>query len=138
MTGGHDGDIAALPQHLSPADFELIVILLMNHRHRRPAEPHVHRPLKVQGGLHAAEEHSVIGGLGGAVCEALAETCPVPVCRIGIQDVFGESGSAGALLAKYGLDGDGGEPSFQWYSSAKHPPGQRSTGICSLFSASGW
>ena len=54
-----------------------------------------------------AEEHSVVGGLGGAVCEALAEDCPVPVCRIGIQDVFGESGSAGALLAKYGLDGDG-------------------------------
>ncbi len=54
-----------------------------------------------------AEEHSVIGGLGGAVCEALAESCPVPVCRIGIEDVFGESGSAGALLAKYGLDGDG-------------------------------
>ena len=41
------------------------------------------------------------------MCEALAESCPVPVCRIGIEDVFGESGSAGALLAKYGLDGDG-------------------------------
>ena len=62
---------------------------------------------KKTGKVVTAEEHSVIGGLGGAVCEALAETCPVPVCRIGIQDVFGESGSAGALLAKYGLDGDG-------------------------------
>ena len=59
------------------------------------------------GKVVTAEEHSVVGGLGGAVCEALAEDCPVPVCRIGIQDVFGESGSAGALLAKYGLDGDG-------------------------------
>ncbi len=59
------------------------------------------------GKVVTAEEHSVVGGLGGAVCEALAEDCPVPVCSIGIQDVFGESGSAGALLAKYGLDGDG-------------------------------
>ena len=59
------------------------------------------------GKVVTAEEHSVIGGLGGAVCEALAETCPVPVCRIGIEDVFGESGSAGALLVKYGLDGEG-------------------------------
>lgn len=54
-----------------------------------------------------AEEHSVIGGLGGAVCEALAELCPTPVCRIGMEDVFGESGSAAALLVKYGLDGEG-------------------------------
>lgn len=59
------------------------------------------------GRVVTAEEHSVIGGLGGAVCEALSENYPVPVCRIGINDVFGESGSAGALLVKYGLDGDG-------------------------------
>lgn len=54
-----------------------------------------------------AEEHSVIGGLGGAVCEALSENEPVPVYRIGIRDVFGESGSASALLKKYRLDADG-------------------------------
>ena len=59
------------------------------------------------GKVVTAEEHSIIGGLGGAVCEALAESCPVPVCRIGIEDVFGESGSAEALVAKYGLDGEG-------------------------------
>ncbi len=59
------------------------------------------------GKVVTAEEHSIIGGLGGAVCEALAERMPVPVCRIGIEDVFGESGSASALLAKYGLDADG-------------------------------
>ena len=59
------------------------------------------------GKVVTAEEHSIIGGLGGAVCEALSENYPVPVCRIGINDVFGESGSAGALLVKYGLDGDG-------------------------------
>ena len=59
------------------------------------------------GEVVTAEEHTIIGGLGGAVCEALCEDYPVPVCRIGINDVFGESGSAGALLVKYGLDGDG-------------------------------
>ncbi len=62
---------------------------------------------KKTGKVVTAEEHSVIGGLGGAVCEALAELCPVPVCRIGMNDIFGESGSAGALVAKYGLDADG-------------------------------
>ena len=62
---------------------------------------------KKTGKVVTAEEHSIIGGLGGAVCEALCEEYPVPVCRIGINDVFGESGSAGALLVKYGLDGDG-------------------------------
>lgn len=59
------------------------------------------------GKVVTAEEHTIIGGLGGAVCAALCEDYPVPVCRIGINDVFGESGSAGALLVKYGLDGDG-------------------------------
>jgi transketolase len=54
-----------------------------------------------------AEEHSVIGGLGGAVCEALSETVPTPVLRIGVQDVFGESGPAAELLHKYQLDGEG-------------------------------
>ncbi|MDO4292364.1 MAG: transketolase family protein [Eubacteriales bacterium] len=62
---------------------------------------------KKTGKVVTAEEHSVIGGLGGAVCEALSEHCPTPVCRIGINDVFGESGSAAALLVKYGLDGEG-------------------------------
>ncbi len=55
------------------------------------------------GAVVTAEEHSVIGGLGGAVCEALAEGCPVPVERIGLRDVFGQSGTAEELLAHYGL-----------------------------------
>ena len=59
------------------------------------------------GKVFTAEEHSVIGGLGAAVCEVLAEECPVKVHRIGVYDVFGESGSAGALLEKYRLDGKG-------------------------------
>ncbi len=53
------------------------------------------------------EEHSVIGGLGSAVCDVLSEKAPVRVKKIGIEDVFGESGPAAELLAKYGLDGDG-------------------------------
>lgn len=53
------------------------------------------------------EEHSVIGGLGGAVCETLSELCPTPVLRIGVQDRFGESGPAVELLAKFKLDGTG-------------------------------
>jgi transketolase len=57
------------------------------------------------GAVVTAEEHSVIGGLGGAVCEVLAEECPVPVIRVGTQDTYGESGTADALLKKYGLLG---------------------------------
>ena len=53
------------------------------------------------------EEHSIIGGLGSAVAEALAEEAPTPVLRIGVRDTFGESGPAAELLEKYGLDGAG-------------------------------
>ncbi len=59
------------------------------------------------GHVVTAEEHSVIGGLGEAVCAALAERCPVPVRRVGVQDVFGESGPAVDLLDKYGLNAAG-------------------------------
>ena len=62
---------------------------------------------KETGKVVTVEEHSVIGGLGSAVCDAPAEKCPVPVKKIGVQDVFGESGPAVALLAKYKLDGEG-------------------------------
>lgn len=59
------------------------------------------------GKVVTCEEHSVIGGLGSAVCEVLADEYPVKVKRIGMQDVFGESGSASDLLHKYGLDAEG-------------------------------
>ncbi|MDR0434942.1 MAG: transketolase family protein [Gracilibacteraceae bacterium] len=55
------------------------------------------------GAVVTAEEHSVIGGLGSAVAETLAEGCPVPLARVGVRDSFGESGKPEALLAKYGL-----------------------------------
>ena len=62
---------------------------------------------KKTGKVVTAEEHSVIGGLGSAVCDALCKNYPVPVMKIGMQDVFGESGSAAALVEKYKLDGKG-------------------------------
>lgn len=62
---------------------------------------------KKTGKVITAEEHSVIGGLGSAVCDALCKYYPVPVMKIGMQDIFGESGSAAALVEKYKLDGKG-------------------------------
>ena len=59
------------------------------------------------GKVVTAEEHSVIGGLGSAVCDVLAEKCPTPVRKVGVQDTYGESGPAVDLLAKYGLDAAG-------------------------------
>ena len=55
------------------------------------------------GALVVAEEHNVIGGLGSAVTEAVCESCPVPVLRVGTNDVFGRSGKVPPLLELYGL-----------------------------------
>ena len=59
------------------------------------------------GHVVTCEEHSVIGGLGSAVCDVLAEHCPVPVRKVGVEDVFGVSGPALELLHRYGLDAEG-------------------------------
>ncbi|MBQ7475467.1 MAG: transketolase family protein [Clostridia bacterium] len=56
------------------------------------------------GAVVTCEEHTVIGGLGAAVCETLAETYPVPVLRVGVDDVFGRSGPAKELISYFGLD----------------------------------
>ncbi len=61
---------------------------------------------KETGKVVTVEEHSVIGGLGSAVCDVLSEKCPTPVMKIGVNDVFGESGPAVELVKKYGLDAD--------------------------------
>ncbi len=58
---------------------------------------------KKTGCIVTAEEHSIIGGLGSAVCEALAEECPVPVLRVGINDCFGKSGKAAELIDEFGI-----------------------------------
>ena len=61
---------------------------------------------KETGKVVTVEEHSVIGGLGSAVCDVLSEKCPTKVMKIGINDTFGESGPAVELVKKYGLDAD--------------------------------
>ena len=58
------------------------------------------------GKIVTCEEHSVIGGLGSAVCEVTAAKCPCPVRMVGQKDVFGESGTPGELLKKYGMTAD--------------------------------
>lgn len=58
------------------------------------------------GRIVTCEEHSVIGGLGEAVCALLSEKLPTPVRRVGVNDVFGHSGPAGELLKQFGLSGE--------------------------------
>ncbi|KAI4454036.1 pyruvate dehydrogenase e1 component [Holotrichia oblita] len=58
---------------------------------------------KTTGAIVTAEEHSIIGGLGSAVCEVVSEACPVPVLRVGVNDTFGKSGPAKDLLEVFGL-----------------------------------
>jgi len=76
---------------------------------------HTIKPLDEQAVINAAantgkivtiEEHSIIGGLGSAVCDVIAEKAPAKVLKIGIHDVFGESGAAVELIQKYGLDSE--------------------------------
>ena len=59
------------------------------------------------GCIVTSEEHSIIGGLGGAVAEFLSENCPTPLVRHGVNDAFGRSGTANAVLEAYGPDAGG-------------------------------
>ena len=61
---------------------------------------------KKTGAIVTAEEHNIIGGLGGAVAEVVAETIPVPVLRVGVEDAFGKSGPALELLEIFGLNAE--------------------------------
>jgi len=83
--------------------------------HARVVEMHTIKPLdsdlvtrcaKETRAIVTAEEHSIIGGLGGAVSECLSENCPVPLERVGVQDTFAECGPYLELLEKYGLGVD--------------------------------
>ena len=62
---------------------------------------------KETGKVVTVEEHSIIGGLGSAVCDCLSEKAPTKVLKIGVNDVYGESGPAKEVLHKYGLDAEG-------------------------------
>ena len=70
-------------------------------------EETVLRAAKEIGKIVTVEEHSIIGGLGSAVAEVLAEQCPAKLKRVGIYDRYTESGPAEALIHHYGLDGEG-------------------------------
>ena len=67
----------------------------------------VAKAAKETGRIFTVEEHSIIGGLGSAVCSAVCETAPVKVTKIGVEDTYGESGPAVELIHKYGLDAEG-------------------------------
>ena len=56
------------------------------------------------GAVVTVEDHNVNGGLGGAVAEVLGESTPVPLIRVGVQDIFGKSGSRSELAEAYGLN----------------------------------
>lgn len=75
------------------------------------------RSAKKTGRVVTVEEHSIIGGLGSAVCDTLSEHAPTPVYKIGVRDVFGESGPAMELIHKYRLDAEGiyGQIKEQWF-----------------------
>jgi transketolase len=70
-------------------------------------EEYLVRAARETGRVITVEDHNIIGGLGGAVAEVLSEHAPTPMHRIGIRDVFGESGTPEGLYAAYGLDADG-------------------------------
>lgn len=63
----------------------------------------IEKAAKETGAIVTAEEHNIIGGLGSAVAEVIAEIMPVPVIRVGVKDTFGESGKPNLLMEKYGL-----------------------------------
>jgi transketolase len=81
--------------------------------HLRVVEMHTIKPLDTDlivrcaqetGAIVTAEEHSIIGGLGGAVAECLSQSAPVPLERVGVNDTFTESGPYNELLDKYGMN----------------------------------
>jgi transketolase len=111
MREGSDVTIVATGIMVSPA-LEAAEILSAGGIDARVLNIHTIKPIDVEalvkaaretGAVVTAEEHSVIGGLGGAVAEVLGENYPVPVKRLGVPDVFGESGDPGELLKKFNL-----------------------------------
>ena len=111
MKDGSDVSIIAngimVPVALKAAD-----LLALEGISARVIDMHTIKPLdeelvlkaaKETGCIVTSEEHSVIGGLGAAVCEYLSGTCPVPVVRHGVNDQFGRSGTANAVLEYFGL-----------------------------------
>lgn len=114
MRGGKDVSIIAtgieVEQALAAADIlagEGIEASVVNMASIKPIDRDlVIAEARACGAIVTAEEHSIIGGLGAAVCEVICEEYPVPVIRIGIKDTFGKSGPAAALVKEFGLDAE--------------------------------
>lgn len=114
MRGGKDVSIIAtgieVEQALAAAELlaaEGIEASVVNMASIKPIDRElVLAEAKACGAIVTAEEHSVIGGLGAAVCETVCEGAPVPVIRVGIKDTFGHSGPAAALVKEFGLDAE--------------------------------
>ena len=96
-----------------PQALDAAVLLANEGIDARVVNIHTIKPIDVEiiaraaaetGAIVTAEEHSIIGGLGGAVCETVADTCPVPVVRVGVNDEFGKSGPAQEVLDAFGLN----------------------------------
>ena len=111
MTEGNDVTVVATGLMVSMA-LEAAEILKAEGINARVINIHTIKPLDTDlvlkaaretGAIVTAEEHSIIGGLGAAVAEAVCEGCPVPVLRLGVNDTFGRSGTVPALLEMYGL-----------------------------------
>ncbi len=96
-----------LPRCLAAADTlqqEGISARVVNMSSIKPLdESEIHLAAEETGALVVAENHNVLGGLGGAVAEVIGETCPVPVVRIGVRDRFGEVGPADWLAEEFGM-----------------------------------
>ncbi len=114
MRGGKDVSIIAtgieVEQALAAAELlaaEGIEASVVNMASIKPIDRElVLAEAKACGAIVTAEEHSVIGGLGAAVCETVCEGAPVPVIRVGVKDTFGHSGPAAALVKEFGLDAE--------------------------------
>ncbi len=111
LTGGDDVTLIACGLMVQEA-LKAEKLLAAEGIHARVIDMHTIKPLDRElviqaaeetGAIVTAEEHSIIGGLGGAVAEALAASCPVPMEFVGVEDTFGHSGAPLELLQQFGL-----------------------------------
>ncbi len=111
LVNGDDVSIIACGVMVARA-LEAARVLAKENIHARVVEMHTIKPLDAEliarcardtGAVVTAEEHSILGGLGGAVAECLAQSCPVPLERVGAADTFAESGPYLEILDKYGM-----------------------------------
>ena len=80
-----------------------ISALVINNTTIKPLDPKIVEFVKETGRVVTVEEHQKMGGMGSAICELLAENYPVPVIRVGINDMFGQSGEPDELITHYNL-----------------------------------